>query len=75
MEAGSRREFLKYLASVDNVEATTEMLVAKHPLGRIATADDVACDALFLASDRASFITGGVAAHRRRLPPGQMNVP
>ncbi|MDE0138024.1 MAG: SDR family NAD(P)-dependent oxidoreductase [bacterium] len=48
----------QYLASVDNAEATTEMLVAKHPLGRIATADDVAWAALFLASDRASFITG-----------------
>ena len=48
----------QYLASVDNAEATTEMLVAKHPLGRIAAADDVAWAALFLASERASFITG-----------------
>lgn len=47
-----------YLASVDNAEATTEMLVDKHPLGRIASADDVAWAALFLASDRSSFITG-----------------
>ena len=48
----------QYLASVEDPEATMEMLVAKHPLGRIATADDVAWAALFLASDRASFITG-----------------
>ena len=48
----------QYLASVADPEATMEMLVAKHPLGRIATADDVAWAALFLASDRASFITG-----------------
>ena len=48
----------EYLDAVDDPEATTEMLVAKHPLGRIATADDVAWAALFLASDRASFITG-----------------
>ncbi len=48
----------RYLASVADPEATMEMLVAKHPLGRIATADDVAWAALFLASDRASFITG-----------------
>ena len=48
----------QYLASVEDREATMEMLVAKHPLGRIATADDVAWAALFLASDRASFITG-----------------
>ena len=48
----------QYLASVEDPEATMEMLVAKHPLGRIATADDVASATLFLASDRASFITG-----------------
>ena len=48
----------QYLASVADPAATMEMLVAKHPLRRIATADDVAWAALFLASDRASFITG-----------------
>ena len=48
----------QYLASVADREATIEMLAAKHPMGRIATADDVAWAALFLASDRASFITG-----------------
>ena len=48
----------QYLASVEDPAAAMEMLVAKHPLGRIATADDVAWAALFLASDRASFITG-----------------
>jgi len=31
---------------------------AKHPLGRIATADEVAAAILFLASDDAGFITG-----------------
>jgi NAD(P)-dependent dehydrogenase (short-subunit alcohol dehydrogenase family) len=30
-----------------------------HPLGRVGTPDDVAALALFLASDRASWITGG----------------
>jgi NAD(P)-dependent dehydrogenase (short-subunit alcohol dehydrogenase family) len=30
----------------------------RHPLGRFGTPDDVACLALFLASDEASFITG-----------------
>lgn len=48
----------EYLAAVEDPKATTEMLVAKHPMGRIATADDVAWAALFLASDRAAFITG-----------------
>jgi 3-oxoacyl-[acyl-carrier protein] reductase len=34
------------------------MLITKHPLGRLATADDVARAAVFLASDDAGFITG-----------------
>ena len=36
----------RYLVSVDNAEATTEMLVDKHPLGRIASAADAAWAAL-----------------------------
>lgn len=35
-------------------------LVARHPLGRLGTPDDIAMAALFLASDEASFITGTV---------------
>jgi 3(or 17)beta-hydroxysteroid dehydrogenase len=35
-------------------------LVAMHPLGRLATADDVASAVLYLASDEASFVTGTV---------------
>ncbi len=48
----------EYLADVEDPKAAMEMLVIKHPMGRIATADDVAWAALFLASDRSSFITG-----------------
>ena len=48
----------EYLAAVERPVETMEMLIAKHPMGRIATADDVAWAALFLASDLASFITG-----------------
>ena len=48
----------EYLAAVADPVAAMEMLIAKHPMGRIATADDVAWAALFLASDLASFITG-----------------
>ncbi len=48
----------EYLAAVERPVETMEMLIAKHPMGRIATADDVAWAALFLASDMASFITG-----------------
>ena len=36
-----------------------ESLIAKHPLGRLATADEVAAFTSFLLSDEASFSTGG----------------
>jgi 2-keto-3-deoxy-L-fuconate dehydrogenase len=39
-------------------EAARARNVKRHPLGRLGTPDDVACLALFLASDEASFITG-----------------
>ena len=39
-----------------------EKLMQRFPLGRLATADDVAQLALFLASDAASFITGETIA-------------
>jgi NAD(P)-dependent dehydrogenase (short-subunit alcohol dehydrogenase family) len=48
----------QYLAQVDDRDAALKMLIAKHPLGRLATADDVARAAVFLASDDAAFITG-----------------
>jgi NAD(P)-dependent dehydrogenase (short-subunit alcohol dehydrogenase family) len=40
-------------------EAARARNVKRHPLGRFGTPDDVANLALFLASDEASFITGG----------------
>jgi 3-oxoacyl-[acyl-carrier protein] reductase len=39
-------------------KAMSEAMAARYPLGRIATPDDVASAALFLASDDAAFITG-----------------
>lgn len=38
------------------------MLTEKHPLGRLATPDDIARAALFLCSDRASFVSGVLLA-------------
>jgi NAD(P)-dependent dehydrogenase (short-subunit alcohol dehydrogenase family) len=38
------------------------ILTEKHPLGRLATPDDVARAALFLCSDRASFVSGVLLA-------------
>lgn len=41
-------------------EGTVEMLKNETPLGRIGTPEDIAESVAFLASDRASFITGAV---------------
>lgn len=41
-------------------EGTVEMLKDETPLGRIGTPEDIAEAVVFLASDRASFITGAV---------------
>jgi 3-oxoacyl-[acyl-carrier protein] reductase len=48
----------EYLAASASPEDLREQLVRKHPLGRLATVNDVARAALFLASDDAAFITG-----------------
>ena len=48
----------EHLAAVADPEALLEALVRKHPLGRLATADDVARAALFLGSPDAAFVTG-----------------
>jgi meso-butanediol dehydrogenase / (S,S)-butanediol dehydrogenase / diacetyl reductase len=48
----------EYLAAAGDVQELQRALIAKHPLGRLASADDVARAAVFLASDNAAFITG-----------------
>jgi len=48
----------EYLAASEDPEATLAAMVAKHPIGRIANAEEVASVAVFLASSDASFITG-----------------
>lgn len=49
------REYLNLLADPQSAESA---IAAKHPIGRMATAEEVAAVAVFLASDEASYLTG-----------------
>jgi NAD(P)-dependent dehydrogenase (short-subunit alcohol dehydrogenase family) len=42
----------------DDPEAALRRSAARHPLGRLGTADEIAACALFLLSDAAGFMTG-----------------
>ncbi len=44
--------------SANDAEALREAVIAKHPIGRLARADEVAAVIAFLASDDASYLTG-----------------
>ena len=46
------------IEALDNDEATHAMLVAAHPMGRLGEAEEVAELVVWLASSRASFVTG-----------------
>lgn len=48
----------RHLEATGKPERTLRGMLATVPLGRLATAEDVAAAGLFLASDEASFITG-----------------
>ena len=41
-------------------EETAQAMIARHPIGRLAQPEEIAEAILFLASDRASYITGTV---------------
>ena len=50
---------LKFAASLDpNPQSVYDACINMHPLGRIANSQEVAEVVAFLASDRASFVTG-----------------
>lgn len=46
------------ISDLEEDEETNEMLVSRHPIGRLGQPEEVAELIVFLASDRASFITG-----------------
>jgi len=48
------------IAALGNVEEARKAFVARQPMGRLGTAEEVAALALYLASDESSFTTGAV---------------
>ena len=50
------------LAATGHAEAARAAFVARQPMGRIGTAEEIAALALYLASDESAYITGGLMA-------------
>jgi 2-keto-3-deoxy-L-fuconate dehydrogenase len=45
-------------AAAGSIEAAREAFVARQPMGRLGTPEEIAALAVYLASDAAQFITG-----------------
>lgn len=50
------------LAATGDADAARAAFVARQPMGRIGTAEEIAALALYLASDESAYITGGLMA-------------
>ncbi|MCL5046783.1 MAG: SDR family oxidoreductase [Actinobacteria bacterium] len=48
----------RFLAESKDPQATLESLSRRYPMGRFANPEEIACAALYLASDDSSFVTG-----------------
>jgi 2-keto-3-deoxy-L-fuconate dehydrogenase len=48
------------IAALGNVEEARKAFIARQPMGRLGTAEEVAALALYLASDESSFTTGAI---------------
>jgi NAD(P)-dependent dehydrogenase (short-subunit alcohol dehydrogenase family) len=46
------------VAATQDPEATRQLFLERHPLGRLAAPEEIAAAALYLASDDAAFMTG-----------------
>ena len=51
------RGIVDFVEEVDTEDALKEMLVEKHPIGRLGAANDIANGGLFLTSEESCFMT------------------
>lgn len=48
------------IAATGDAEQARRAMIARHPVGRLATAEEIAAAAIFLASDESAFMTGSL---------------